>query len=105
MAGLTETSTNFDLEHVKPFLLRVSSLAEGLGPADINSLAKRVSAMPPDAEDSWDFEVIHRGVQTPLHIRVFMDDIDAPDVYFFTSPELAEAITDEMSAFFDELEM
>ena len=32
-----------------------------------------------------------------------MDDVESPDIYFFTTPELAETIKQEMRAYFDEL--
>lgn len=103
LSGLTEASANFDLQNVEPFLLRVAAQVDGLGTEEVNVLVREVSAMSPDAEESWAFEVVYQGVVTPLHIRVFMDDVDAPDVYFFTSPELAEAINKQMTAYFEEL--
>ena len=61
--------------------------------------------MAVDSEKSWDFDVVHTGQKVPLQIRVFMDDVEAPDVYFFTTPELAATINRELRAYFDELGM
>ena len=48
-------------------------------------------------------EVAHGGSPTPLVVRVFMGDIDAPDLYFFTFAGLAEKISNECDAFCEEL--
>ena len=105
MSALTEASTNFDLENVKPFLVRLSTHVDGFGPAQIDPLVEDVAGMSVDAEKSWAFDVVHDGEPTPLHIRVFMDDEEAPDLYFFTSAALAATINQEMKAYFDELGM
>lgn len=38
----------------------------------------------------------------PLRLVIFMDDVDAPDLYFFTHPELAADIEEELHQFWDE---
>ena len=52
-----------------------------------------------------EFDVVFSGKQTPLRIVIFMDDNQAPDLAFFTSPELAERINIEFVKYFDELGM
>ncbi len=104
MAGLSEASMNFDLATLAPFLDRVSSLVEsGFGEPEITRFMAEVSAMGVDAEKRWSYSVIHAGHPTPLQVAVFMDDIEAPDVAFFTSAALAEAIDQEMMKFAEEL--
>lgn len=103
ISDLSEASTNFDLENVRPFLLRVSKRVEGFGTAEIDTVVREITEMPVDGEREWHFEVEHEGTHVSLHIRVFMDDLETPDVYFFTSPELAASIQSEMESFADEL--
>ena len=80
-----EASMNFDLEDVGPFMRRVASKLDGLGASDVAALVSTVSTMEVDAERDWSFEVIHQGRTVSLVIRVFMDDVDAPNMYFFTT--------------------
>src|SRR5262245_50777148 len=56
-AGLSEASTNFDLEDVQPFLQRVASLVEGFSPAQVETLAAEVAAIPIVSEREWTFTV------------------------------------------------
>ena len=103
-AASSEASMNFDLENLAPFLERVSGLVEtGFGEAEIADLTAEVSAMALDDERQWSFSVTHAGQPTALQVRVFMGDIDAPDVAFFTSDPLAEAIRQELTAFAEAL--
>lgn len=99
-AGTAEASTNFDLEKVPAFLNQLSSLVEGLSSSEIEHFESALLRMRPGEERSFDFRVRHRDDETPLQIRVYMSDVDAPDVGFFTSPKLAEVIDELM----DELE-
>lgn len=104
VSGLSEVSMNFDLDTLTPFLSRVSGLVDsGFGEPEITELMAEVSSMAVDAEKQRTYSVIHAGRSTPLEVRVFMDDVDAPDVAFFTSPTLAEAIGQEMMKFAEEL--
>ena len=105
MSGLAEASTNFDLENVEPFLERVASHVDGFEPAEVTALATEISAMSISDEKTWEFSVTYNGQEVPLHVRAFMDDIEAPDLFFFTTPELAEVINSEIFAYFDELGM
>ncbi len=104
MVELSEASMNFDLDSLAPFLRRVSGQVDsGFGDAEISTLMAEVSAMAIDAEKQWNFSVVHGGHPTQLQVRVFMDDIEAPDVYFFTSATLAQAIDQEMKTYAEEL--
>jgi hypothetical protein len=60
--------------------------------------------LPPSQlrERRWHFDVIHEGRSVPLEIRAFMDDVEAPDMYFFTVPTLAEVIQAEIIRFAEE---
>jgi hypothetical protein len=40
--------------------------------------------------------------RVPLRIQAFMDDVNTPDLYFFTTRELAAEIQREMTAYGEE---
>ncbi|TWU50708.1 hypothetical protein Poly51_40010 [Rubripirellula tenax] len=103
-AGLTESSMNFDLENVQPFLLRIAKHIEsGFTDAEIKTVAEFVANTDVEDEREMTLSVVADGQSTPLVIRAFMDDIDAPDLYFFTSANLAAKIDAEFESFCEEL--
>ena len=56
-----------------------------------------------ESENTRTLSVKYGGEVTRLDYRVFMDDIDAPDLYFGTSSkDLSEAIDAELRQFADE---
>lgn len=104
MSQLSEASMNFDLDTLGPFLNRVSEQVDsGFGNEEIQALMAEVTGMEVDAEMQWNFTVVHRGDSTPLEVQVFMDDIEAPDVAFFTSASLAQEIEEEWAKYTEEL--
>jgi hypothetical protein len=105
VSGLTEASMNFDLDGVGPFLSRLTTLVEGFGDAEVRQLSESIAEIPVESERSWDFMVRYQGAEVPLRVRAFMDDIDAPDLYFFTSPQLASAIQRELRTYAESLGM
>ena len=96
-----ETSMNFDLENVGPFLDQLENrLHLGLPVADLVMFTRSTAV---ESENTRTLSVKYRGEVTRLDYRVFMDDIDAPDLYFGTSSkELSEAIDAELRQFADE---
>jgi hypothetical protein len=96
---------NFDLDGVGPFLSRLTTLVEGFGDGEVRQLSEGIAAIPVESERTWDFMVRYQGAEVPLQVRAFMDDIDAPDLYFFSSPELAGAIQRELTAYAESLGM
>jgi hypothetical protein len=106
MHDVVESSMNFDLENVPPFLVRVSPLVEsGFGEAEIWRVVKLVNELEHDDEGELLFNIRYDGQPCELRVRVFMDDIESPDMYFFSPPGLAEKISDEMERFADELDI
>ena len=104
--GVAEASINFDMADVRPFLERVASLGvieSGFGDPQIDKVVAWVQQMEVDAEEEMTFTIRYKGAEVPLIVHVFMDDEEAPDVYFFTAPELANAIQAEMRRYSDEL--
>ena len=99
-----EASMNFDLETVEPFLNRLVHIFDsGINAAKVKEMTEFTKATPVESQNNMDIEVVYKGKETLLKYGVFMDDIDAPDLYFFTSKELAEEIQNEMSKYADEL--
>ena len=97
---------NFDMENVRPFLQRISPLIEaGFGEAQIQQVCELAGSMAHDAEQELEFPIRYAGSDSLLRIGIFMDDINAPDVYFFSPPALAAQIDAEMEALCDEMGM
>ncbi len=93
-----EASTNFDLEAVPQFLERVASLLSGgFGTKDAAEVAAQIAAMDFESTREWTFQVTYRGAQTPMRLEAFMDDVESPDLYFFTNADLAAAIDQQMT--------
>jgi hypothetical protein len=102
--GLEEFSTNFDSEHVRPFLLRIQPLIEsGFGPSEIGKVCELVESLAHDEEGEAEFRIRHEGSDGRLRIRVHMDDIDSPDIYFFAPSALRRQIEAEFERFANEL--
>jgi len=93
---------NFGSEEVRPFLERLTSKLCILQSNDIDRLAREIVAVPVQRVGRWRLDVTYRQRHVPLEVRAAMEDVDAPDVYFFTAPELADQIQAEMRAFADE---
>lgn len=101
---LEESSMNFDMENVRPFLQRIAPFIDsGFGAPEIDLVEKMVNATDHDQEGELSFQITHAGAPHRFVVRVFMDDIDAPDLYFFGPKALAERIDDEMDTFCEEL--
>ena len=97
-----EASMNFDLENVETFLIRIDARL-GLN-LPLEELIEMTHETKIETEQSRTVNVEFGDSQTTIEYRVFMDDIDAPDLYFFTpTKDLAESIEGEMETFADEL--
>jgi len=97
---LLEFSTNFDSEMVRPFLERIQSFIEsGFGPAQIEQICQVVATLPQDQERTLEFQIRHAGEDAKFEVRVVMDDIDAPDIYFFAPAALRQQIESEFRRF------
>jgi len=90
-----EASMGFDLENVAPFLIDLEAKFKfGI---EVNTLSKFVASVPIEEEKSIVVEIFDSGRKTNMTFRVFMDDVDAPDLYmFFDSSSLSEAVGDFM---------
>jgi hypothetical protein len=97
--ALEEASMNFDPEELRPFLERLRTKLSILQPCDIERLAREIAVVPVQRVGRWRFDVTYRQRSVPLEVRAAMDEVDAPDVYFFTDSELADQIQGEMHTF------
>ena len=99
-----EASAAFDSEDVAPVLLRISQLLDsGLGAAEACALAGRITSQALDSEHAYEYQVTYKGTRVGLRIVAFMDDVEAPDIAFFTSPALAAAIDKRIFAYFKDV--
>jgi hypothetical protein len=89
-----EASTNFDLEDVAPFMFALEN-KHRLG-LNVEEIVTFTSETPIDDERKMALMVNYGGQRIDLEYRVFMDDIDAPDIYFFTSSKTLAALIGQL---------
>lgn len=96
-----EASTNFDAENVSPFLHQIARLFDsGFSDQEVAELARFALETKPEKERERRVSVTYHGRNVVLVFHVFMDDIDAPDIYFFSSDEdLAKVLQQQMESF------
>jgi hypothetical protein len=103
MPSLEEWSTNFDTENVVPFLQRIAQHIEsGFADPEIAQVLKLIETMKVDDEKHLTFEIRYAGQLSDFKIGVFLDDIDAPDLYFFAPAGLCKQLSAEMQKFAEE---
>ena len=94
VSGLKEASTSFDQENVAPFLARVASLFKsGFGSKEATVLADSINDLPIESTAMWEYAVSIDGKTERLVVLAFKDDVDTPDIYFYSSPAVADAIS------------
>lgn len=88
-----ESSANFDLEEVQPFLKNVSKLIEsGFGAVELSALMERVKVIPVEKSSQLIFPIVFQGVASPIYFSVFMDDVDAPDITISAPVDLIQKV-------------
>ncbi|MEJ1097010.1 MULTISPECIES: hypothetical protein [unclassified Pseudoxanthomonas] len=91
---------NFDQEGVGPFLAELSrSFTSGLDASQADILAQSIDSLPVGQTGNWEYKVVANGKTERLVIVAFQDDVDAPDLAFYSSPELAARIQDQLESF------
>lgn len=97
-----EASMNFDQANVQPFLERLNA---NLGVSlDTIALSEFVANTSVEHEQFQTISLQYQGKSVKLEFRVFKDDIDAPDLYFFSeSQPLISGINTELAAFVQDL--
>jgi hypothetical protein len=97
---IQEVSCNFDLKNIQPFLARIPTLLDSGFTADnAIQIAAVVSKLKIDEEKQFEFPIRFKGAAIKLKIQAVMDDIESPDLYIFTSKELAGLIDEELQKF------
>ncbi len=100
VSDLSEASMNFDQDGVGPFLVHLSRI---VGPDFDSDAAEKVTdaveALDVEQIGNWEFRVLDNGSPQRLVIVAYKDDVDAPDLAFYTSPELAARIQEQLEAF------
>jgi len=95
-----EASTNLNLADLAPLLKSVQQLVQGgFGDADVTQTNAIVRSMPVGQTKEMKFQMVFRGANTTVRLQVKKDDVDAVDIWFFTSPELAAEIQKAMKPF------
>ena len=93
---IDESSGNIDMEELRPLLSRVSArTTTGFKRNEITAVMRKVRKLKPEKSCRFTFAVRVNGHTCPLHIWVFMDDIQAPDLYFWAPRGLARHINRE----------
>ena len=91
---------NFDQEGVGPFLAELShSFASGLELGQAATLAESIDSLPVEQTGNWEYKVTANGTTERLVVVAFKDDVDAPDLAFYSSPELAARIQEQLQSF------
>lgn len=102
--GTAETSMNFDLEDVLPFLESLHVLGDIYTPIGALAFKAELIADIPVGE-TRSYEVVggSRGEMHLLTIEAFMDDIDAPDLRFIGTPKMIEQIDTKLQTLEDRM--
>jgi hypothetical protein len=100
VSDLTEASMNFDQEGVGPFLGGLSrSFSSGFSADQADKLTTAIVALPIEKTGHWEYSVTVNGKPERLVIVVFKDDVDAPDLAFYSSPVLSGRIQEQLESF------
>jgi hypothetical protein len=95
-----DTSTNFDLDEVQPFLKRLVKLIDaGFGSREITGVMKKIRKLEPEKRLQMVFPITFRDALCPFYLGVFMDDVEAPDICFSGPVEFVRLIDDEIKKF------
>jgi hypothetical protein len=90
----------FDVDSVKGFLQRVAVHVDaGFGGGEIARVTALLNAMQREESRELSFSIRFHGGDSVFRIRVFMDDIDAPDVCFLAPPALTHSIRQEFARY------
>ncbi|MBO9448743.1 hypothetical protein J7426_00630 [Tropicibacter sp. R16_0] len=101
----SETSMNFDAGSVEPFLIGLLNNPRFGLPTDLPAtIAQALPGIPIDGKQRWQIDGDFDGAKVQINIEVFMDDIDAPDLYFFSTQPVIAEIERELTAFGDLME-
>jgi hypothetical protein len=93
-------STNLELDLLPSFLeLIVPLIDSGFGAHEAQQVVGLARSMSVDEEKSLKFPIVVSGKKSQLVVRLFMDDIAAPDIYLTTEPSLCARISAALDEF------
>ena len=99
-----ETSANFDMADIGPFLERVSEVTQrSFDRRRAELLTKWIGEQAVDSEAKYLYAVVVDGRKTDMRIVVRKEDWDVADLYFYTDPELVRRIDLLMDEFFEDV--
>lgn len=102
MCKLEEASLNINTDSLCKFLERVSLLfSVGFGRSEIAQITSMAIRMEVDNEQELALAVEHAGQHSVLKIRLFKDDLEEIDLYFFALPELADILQIEIAKYIE----
>ena len=101
----SETSMNFDAGDVRPFLIGLMNNPRFGLPAELpDFVAKALVEMAVDQTQRFKIDGDFDGAPVEIEIEIFMDDIDAPDIAFFSSQPVVTELERELNAFAELME-
>ena len=95
--GQAETSSNFDMDEVLPFLESLSILGEIYTPIGrLAFIAELIASMKHGETRCYEAVGGSQGEMHLLTIEVFIDDVDAPDIRFIGTEKMIALIDDKL---------
>ena len=97
---VAEASSNFDTESLEEFLRKIVPVFDGgFDTSEIRQVVRVVRSRPLDAEQTLSFGVIFEACPETLEVHLFMDDVEAPDVYFRGTTNVIKRIQAKLDKF------
>ncbi len=95
-----ECSTNLELDLLPSILeLIVPLIDSGFGTHEARQVFDMAKGMSVDEEKLLKFPIVVSAGESLLVVRIFMDDIAAPDIYLATEPALCARIRSVLDEF------
>ncbi len=89
-----------DVDGASGIMGRVVRLLDGgIEPAQVAEIVKACNTMLMGDEASWSFNVKYKGNEEKLRLELKMAGISSPELHFFSSKALIDAIQKEIKAF------
>lgn len=96
----SETSMNFDARDVGPFLNRLAAHTRFALPRDFaDAIVTALPELSLDQTRRWRVDGDFDGTAMVLEIEVIMDDVNAPDISFFSSAQVIKEIDGQLEQF------
>ena len=96
----SETSMNFDLEEVAPFLTQLGNNPRFVLPTGVaQEIVKGLADLEVEQTRRWKLTGDFDNQPVFLEIEAFMDDIASPDLSFFCTQSAVAEIEQELEAF------